>query len=775
MALTAKEIMRAEQIIDTWFWQIDETRAYGYRGALNTITRFYESAPMSADIMRIVLEYLNSQEQMTGVSLNNKLVSLDGEWKAVAAFYRTAQGQNWAGTESSKVRVYQMIVKMGDEEGDGPYTIENGCKYKVSHEFFWNAPSEPVLPASSSGVQYQIGGLNRDKETGLYSYIIERRETVQQDIEFYDAAMTVFEKVEEAVHLGVKADVVDSTGEKASAAGGVTVERRVTKNPDCTSDIQNRRTTEQSVVGAVTTKRKTVKGTVTSVLDRNQAQAVTDGEPEKGETYRSEKTPGGLHNNTVETFTHDEGEKTLVEQCQKTVFEHTDETLKSKAALDEGETAEVDEAAGGVIKSKTIRETEEGIEISERTTTEVAVADAVVVKRKTARGTMVSTTDRNQETPKATVEADVPQGETWRSEKTPGGLYNNTVEKLETVEGAFVEQCQKTAFEHVDEKVTATKKKPETVEVDEAAGGVIKAKTVRATDEGYDVSERTTTEVAVAGAVVVKRKTLRGTLTSTTDRNQVAASTAEPGVGETIRSEKTPGGRYNNTVEKMTASQAGNLRKECRASSLSHTDISVDLAAPGTQLTEQTADVNVEKQSAVVYNEDGTTEVQTVTTTHEPSSKVKTWSDENYDYVYCSYVNQPEPLMPTSGEVCGASFAQNAHGSYNGSYTSRTGKVSQTTNTTLQWHKGPVPISSKYYYYNKKGDYCYREFTAEAEYFYGRTNAVIDKVAGGENCAHVGWRSTWNGNHEYAQGVKYTGVECGEEVVIEEASGSSGE
>ena len=128
MALTAEEITRAEKIIDTWFWQIDETRAYGYRGALSTITRFYESAPMSADIMRIVLEYLNSQEQMTAVSLNNKLVSLDGEWKAVAAFYRTAQGQNWAGTESSKVRVYQMIAKMGDEEGDGPYTIEDGCK-----------------------------------------------------------------------------------------------------------------------------------------------------------------------------------------------------------------------------------------------------------------------------------------------------------------------------------------------------------------------------------------------------------------------------------------------------------------------------------------------------------------------------------------------------------------------------------------------------------------------------------------------------------------------
>ena len=591
--MTKEDIIRAEKIIDTWFWQIDETRAYGYRGALNTITRFYESAPMSADIMRIVLEYLNSQEQMTAVSLNNKLVSLDGEWKAVAAFYRTAQGQNWAGTESSKVRVYQMIAKMGEEEGDGPYTVEDGCKYKVTHKFYWNTAEEPTLPASTSGVQYQIGGLTRDRETGLFSYVIERRETVQQDVEFYDTAVTIFETVEEALHLGVKASEVETTGEKASAANGVLVERRVTKNPDCTSDIQNRRTTEEDVLGAVTTKRKTVKGTVTSVLDRNQAQAVTAGEPEKGETFRSEKTPGGLHNNTVETFTHDEGEKTIVEQCQKTVFEHTDETLKSKGELDEGETAEVDEAAGGVIKSKTIRETEEGVEITERTTTEKAVAGAVVVKRGTVRGTVTSTTDRNQS---AALEGTPKKGETFRSETTPGGLHNNTTESF--THGAspktLAEQDTKTIFERTEEKLTgkASLDEGDKAEVADAANGVIKSKTIRETEEGFDVSERTVTEKAVEGAVVVQRGTLRGTVTSTTDRNQASALTGSPKVGETLRSEKTPGGLHNNTTETLTPAQSGNVRQECRMSKLTHTDISVDIVPAGTVVTEGTVAVN---------------------------------------------------------------------------------------------------------------------------------------------------------------------------------------
>ena len=647
--MTKEEMTRAEKIIDTWFWQIDETRAYGYRGALNTITRFYESAPMSADIMRIVLEYLNSQEQMTAVSLNNKLVSLDGEWKAVAAFYRTAQGQNWAGTESSKVRVYQMIAKMGEEEGDGPYTVEDGCKYKVTHKFYWNTAEEPTLPASTSGVQYQIGGLTRDRETGLFSYVIERRETVQQDIDFYDTAITTFEKLEEALHFGVKAGEVETTGEKASAANGVLVERRITKNPDCTSDIQNRRTTEKSVIGAVTTKRKTLKGTVTSVLDRNQASAL-EGTPKKGETYRSEKTPGGLHNNTTESFTHGASPKTLAEQDTKTIFERTEETLTGKAALDASDKAEVADAANGVTKSKTVRETE----------------------------------------------------------------------------------------------------------------------------EGFDVSERTVTEKAVAGAVVVKRGTLRGTITSTTDRNQASALDGTPKVGETFRSEKTPGGLHNNTTETVTPAQSGNVRQECRKSMLTHTDISVDIVPEGTVVTEGTATVNLETQEAIIRNEDGTTDKQTVTTTYTPESKVKTWSDDNYDYTYCSYVNQPEPLMPASGEVRSASFAPNDHGSFNGSYTTRTRKNLTENNTTLQWHKGPVNVSSKYYYFNSKGEYCARTFTAQVEYFYGRTNAVIDKVSDGENCAHVGWRSTWHGNHDFAQGVKYSNVQCGSEKVLENAP-STGE
>ena len=773
--MTKEDMIRAEKIIDTWFWQIDETRAYGYRGALNTITRFYESAPMSADIMKIVLEYLNSQEKMTSVSLNNKLVSLDGEWKAVAAFYRTAQGQNWAGTESSKVRVYQMIAKMGDEEGDGPYTVEDGCKYKVTHKFYWNTAEEPTLPKSSSGVQYQIGGLTRDRETGLFSYVIECRETVQQDVKFYDTAVTIFETVEEALHLGVKAEKVESTGEMASAANGVLVERRVTKNPDCTSDIQNRRTTEDSVIGAVTTKRKTVKGTVTSVLDRNQAQAVTDGEPEKGETFRSETTPGGLHNNTVETFTHDEGEKTLVEQCQKTVFEHTDEALKSKAALDEGETVEVADAAGGVIKSKTVRETEEGVEISERTTTEKGVASAVVVKRGTVRGTVTSTTDRNQVT---ALDGTPKKGETFRSETTPGGLHNNTTETFTHDEGekTLVEQDTKTIFERTEETLTgkAALDEGDKAEVADAANGVISSKTVRETEEGFDVSKRTVTEKAVTSAVVVKRGTLRGTITSTTDRNQVSALTAAPKVGETLRSEKTPGGLHNNTTETVTPAQSGNVRKECRTSKLTHTDISVDIVPEGTVVTEGTAAVNQETQEAIIRNEDGTTDKQTVTTTYTPESKVKTWSDDNYDYTHCSYVNQPEPLMPASGEVRSASFAPNDHGSYNGSYTTRTGKKSTTATETLQWSKSSS-VQSKYYYFNRKGDYCARTFTADVYYCYGRTNAVIDAIADGENCAHVGWRSTWNGNHEYAQGVKYSNVQSGGEEVLEAASDSSGE
>lgn len=266
MPLTPEESARAAAIVDRWFWQLDESRQYRYKSATKRIVRFYESAPLSADVFRLVLEYLSAMEGLTEVNVNHKKVELDGTWNALGAWYATAPGEKWSGTDSSKVRVYQALVQAGEAD-DETYVVEDGCKYKVSHEFHWDVAGQPEIPKSSSGVQYTVQGLTRDKESGLYSYVIEKRETVQQDIDLYTSSVTLFEKRDEEAHLGVKDTDVARTGSPASAAGGVIVERSVTKNPDCTSDVRNATITEQAVAKSRRTTRTTPFRTVVTFRD----------------------------------------------------------------------------------------------------------------------------------------------------------------------------------------------------------------------------------------------------------------------------------------------------------------------------------------------------------------------------------------------------------------------------------------------------------------------------------------------------------------------------
>ena len=502
MALSEEEKSRAAAIVDRWFWQIDESRQYRFAGATKRLVRFYESAPLSADVFALVLEYLRSMENVAEISLNHKNVQLEGKWNAIGAWYATAQGSQWAGTESAKVRVYQALGAASELSAGDIYEVENGCKYKVSHTFFWDVATAPNVPKGSSGVQYSVQGLSRDKETGLYSYVLEKRETVQQDVELYESAKTIFETRSEEVHHGVKASAVASTGAAASAGGGKLVERRITKNPDCTSDVQIVEREETSVEGAVKTARKTLRGTVVSHVDRNQTQPLSMEGLAIGETRRSEKTPGGLYDNTTEQASPEPVGK-IGEEVKKTIFETSEETLTNQ---EKEPTDAVADAANGVVKSRTVRKTEEGtVDVTERTDTELRVSNAVRTARKTLRGTVVSHVDRNQTQPLSMEGLAI--GETRRSEKTPGGRYDNTTEQAspESV-GRIATAKEETIFESTNETLDNLSDNPEDPKnVDQfeqtlegVGNGVVKSRTVRKTEEGtIDVTEKEITEKTV--------------------------------------------------------------------------------------------------------------------------------------------------------------------------------------------------------------------------------------------------------------------------------------
>lgn len=341
MSLTAEETAKAKEIVSQLVWQPAEGHNYRYTRAVNTITRFCEAASMEPDVARLVIEYLKNEVITEGISLLNKRMDFGNGWKAMDAWYQTSASEKFAGTESTKVRVFQVLMQppADGDTGDGPYLVEDGCQYKVSHTFYWNIEELPELDESSSGVQYTMQGITRDSVTGLYSCVIEERERVQQDVPLYDSSKSIYETIQRESHIGVKAADLPTTGQAASVAGGVLVERQVTKNGDCTSNVENTVRTEEPVSGAIVNVRRTIRGIWKRITERNQTPAATETDPsvDVGEVAEREKTPGNLRNNTKTTFESAaaNGNVDLEDEHQLNALEHTD---RKRVILKDGST-----------------------------------------------------------------------------------------------------------------------------------------------------------------------------------------------------------------------------------------------------------------------------------------------------------------------------------------------------------------------------------------------------------------------------------------------------
>lgn len=308
MSLTQEQIAerdaRAKAIVEGWYWQAAEGHNYRNANAAKTMTLFYESAPLEADILKLVIEWLRTRTGLTKLVVNHKEMSFDTGWDAADAWFATAPGDKWQGTESNRVRLYWVLVQAGDATGDGYHIVEDGCRYKVEHKFFWDVKDAPTATQGSSGVSYTIQGLTRDRQTGLYSYVEEKRTRQQQDVAEYTSSITEFEEQKVEQHIGVDQQHESSAGQAASVSDGTIVERIEEKNEDCTKNITNRKRIEKEVDGAQITVQKTLRGTRTRTLHRNQtaahATAKVPATIPDGTTVIQEKTPGKRTDVTID-------------------------------------------------------------------------------------------------------------------------------------------------------------------------------------------------------------------------------------------------------------------------------------------------------------------------------------------------------------------------------------------------------------------------------------------------------------------------------------------
>lgn len=652
------------------YWQLQERRGWRYAFHESVMVRYYEEANLDPSLLEPLVEFLKGDAWHDSFTVHNKPVDMSG-WKTRDVWYETRDGDTKEANKLKRTRIYHAVYKESSEgAGDGPYTVENGCMWKVSHVFYWKVAALPSVPQGESGVQWRMQGIARDDETGLWSCVLEKRERVQQDVPEYAAAMTMFEHRTEEQHLGVKQSQVASTGKQASVGGGKMVRRQIRKNEDCTSDVTNDTIEERPVSGAVSETTRLMRGTRTTTVNRNQATKAALGQ---ALSVRNEMTDGGLWNQTITTFARILG--WFRRTCRKTIFLH-DHAETVVTDQDPG-FDHVESAGGGVIQEKTVtRNDEGGFDVETRTREEQNVPGAVVETRKFIDGVQVTTVNRGQAA--AASAAGLKIGESVRNEKTDGGLVDQTITQasVESV-GRTGEACEQNALQHTHSETQGMGTQAQLAEV-EAVAGQTKARRVRMTERGaWEVTDETRT-AKPAQAKGSGGAQLR-TLSVTSSRNAAAEPNEQPAVNEEIdiSVQKNEFGLHDSTVRKVTHRQTSAA------------------ASGGTYLTHETREVydNAEGATAddspargtayensLIQNEMGSFRKTRTTRTAQPDQQHTAWEDcvedektiRKYNCHVYVYRNQRSvPSAPSGGNVQ-CSLSINEFGLYDVVYHQRT-------------------------------------------------------------------------------------------------------
>lgn len=645
-------------------WQVFRKGDWKYQWHGKTLVRYVDAVQACTEEMSALLEYLTTDACVATLALNKQGIS--GEWKPVNAWYEINQKPNGA---IGGVRLYHaLMIHPEDGTGDGPYVVENGCMWKVSWTFYWKQQSVIALPASSSGVNYRITNLNRDDENGTFSYVLEKRERVQQDIAEYETAKTTFETRTEEQHLGVKQSAVASTGKAASVSNGKMVQRRLRKNEDCTTDVINDSITEQAVPDAVTETESRLRGTAKTTVNRNMTAKAGETNLPVGTSVRNERTDGGRWTQTIRQFVASVAGR-LREVCRKTVFRHTHVTT-TNIENDPG-FAHVEAAGGGVIRETDVQKTEyDTFDVTNTETTDIPAPGAVTETRRFIDGTVTRTVNRNQ-AEKAS-EAGLGVGDSVRNEKTESGLWDQTIERagVEPV-GRIGEVCEQNALVHTHGTTSGVGREPPSETEVVATQGETRTRRVRKTERGaWEVTDETRTgkpaEAEAQGGTQGRSLTVRSL------RNQEQIQPHAPGINEEV----------DVTVQRNEFGLVDGTERRTRHAAQTET------ATSGTMLAdeERTSKINTQDaadfvpQRGVVYdasaqpNGMGAKNMTVVKRTAKPAIEAKEWTDTQrtatrtvvYENKIVVFRNHEEVPDFSGWETCSPSISINEFGLLDG-------------------------------------------------------------------------------------------------------------
>ena len=276
-----EQTARAEAWLAGQKWKLREYIDFRPRVQTQRLERFLVDVPR--ELLQGLVAHLVATATETDIQLEGK--PFEGTWTFTRHTWERQQG----GDDHRLVFVQALMSGTGHS---ADYEVENGCAYKVTQKFYWDVATVGAAPAGSSGVGYRIGGVSRDRTSGLFSYYLETRERMMQKIEAYTARAAADGTVSRRHWRGVRNGDVDENGNPAgiqsmsAVPDGSYLELRRSKNEDCTQDVDQ---DETIGIDNQTTDGEVRAGSETEVTRHTLADA-----QESAERSTSEKEAGAI-------------------------------------------------------------------------------------------------------------------------------------------------------------------------------------------------------------------------------------------------------------------------------------------------------------------------------------------------------------------------------------------------------------------------------------------------------------------------------------------------
>ena len=224
-------------------WRAEKSDFLKWKFGESSIVRYAEQT--GCKDLEAALVYIKAQASFVDPEIEDTVIegtftTLDCYWGLVPDF----KGRD-------TFRLYHVMISAALTSDTGKstvFTMEDGCRYKVTYTYYRRQAAITTPTSGASGVGYKVIAPVVDPKTGLYTYILEERERITQTVAEYEISDDQFKQVTAQDFDGVRTGDIDDEDkavalwDQDSFVAGTLIETHRYKNEDCTNKVVQTKT-----------------------------------------------------------------------------------------------------------------------------------------------------------------------------------------------------------------------------------------------------------------------------------------------------------------------------------------------------------------------------------------------------------------------------------------------------------------------------------------------------------------------------------------------------